>query len=86
MLGKPRAEEYPVVDMQKVNESGLDAHLVYKWRIDSGLSFWSISAALFGLFSSIVDSCVLPVLGHPCSQVCTMPCVESVPKLLLGGQ
>lgn len=86
MLGTPRAEEYPVVDMQKVNETGLDVHPICKGGIDRGLSFWSVSAAPLYLFSSLIDSCVVPVLGTPCSQICTMPCVHFVPKLLLGGQ
>lgn len=47
MLGKPRAEEYPVVDMQKVNKTGLDAQAVCRGGIDRVLSFWSVSAAPF---------------------------------------
>lgn len=32
MLGKPRAEESPVVDIQKVNGTGLDVQLVCEGR------------------------------------------------------
>lgn len=42
MLGKPREEEYPVVDMQEVNETGLDVQPVCKRGINRGLSFWSV--------------------------------------------
>lgn len=47
MLGKPRAQEYPVVDMQKVSETGVDVQPVCKDAINRGLSFWSVSAAPF---------------------------------------
>lgn len=63
MLGKPRAEEYPAVDMQNMNETGLDVQPACKGGRDRGLSFWSVSAAPFDSFSSIIDSCVVPVLG-----------------------